>query len=70
MVRKFTEEGIPYREPPFTPEEEAELQARVNHPPVTIVWSTPLRAWTPMEPAAKVTEQESPQPPQEEPHRS
>ena len=70
MVRKYTLTGEPYHEPPFTPEEEAHLQERVNQPPIAIFRSTPLWAWKPWEADEGVTAQESPQPPQEGPRRS
>ena len=34
MVRKLSEDGLPYHEPPYTEAEEAEMYARMNRPPV------------------------------------
>jgi hypothetical protein len=40
MVQKFTKDGHPYREPPYTPEEEADLYERMSRPPVAIAWGS------------------------------
>jgi hypothetical protein len=65
MVQKYTLTGAPYCEPPYTPEEEAELQQRANQPPIAIYRPTRLWAWKPWE-AEEVAAQASQQPPQEE----
>jgi hypothetical protein len=48
MVRKYTPNGTPYREPPYTAAEEAEFYRRVGGGPVSVV--KPAAAVSPQKP--------------------
>jgi hypothetical protein len=41
MVIKYSEDGLPYREAPYTPEEEAELYRRLDRGPMTVLKTAP-----------------------------
>jgi hypothetical protein len=41
MVRKYTKDGYPYDEPPYTEEELEDLYRRLDGGPVAIVYSGP-----------------------------
>ena len=53
MVIRYSENGLPYSEPPYTKEEEADFYRRVGNGPVTVVKQDrePARKEPPQRPA-------------------
>jgi hypothetical protein len=59
MVRKISDSGVPYHEPPYTPEEIDDMYRRMDNGPIAFTrpGPPPGPAWKPAEPAQPQEEQ-------------